>query len=63
MEYSGLEGKSAESIRKASERIAKVLEEVDIQRTAAIDDYCVLCHSLNHCTCSFCLCCHTVEVS
>jgi hypothetical protein len=34
-----LEGKDAESIRNASERIAKVLEEVDIEHTIATDDY------------------------
>jgi hypothetical protein len=37
-----LEGKDAESIRNASERIAKVLEEVDIEHTVATDDYCMV---------------------
>uniref|UniRef100_A0A8R7PYM0 K Homology domain-containing protein n=1 Tax=Triticum urartu TaxID=4572 RepID=A0A8R7PYM0_TRIUA len=46
-----LEGKSAESIRKASERISKILGEVDIQRTALTDDYCMLRSLLNHWHC------------
>jgi hypothetical protein len=37
-----LEGKDAESIRNASERIAKVLGEVDIEHTVATDDYCMV---------------------
>ena len=38
MEYfSVLEGTSSESIRKASQMIANVLEEVDIQCTTSID--------------------------
>jgi hypothetical protein len=38
MEYfSVLEGTSSESIRKATQMIANVLEEVDIQCTTSID--------------------------
>lgn len=47
MEYfSVLEGTSSESIRRASQMIASVLEEVDIQCTASILDRWLACVTL-----------------